>query len=74
MPEGQKPPIHVTVGVNTCVPSMLSVAEEGVTATAWISGTMVTGMRELCAVAPFKVALTKRTTIPPVLPAVKSTG
>jgi hypothetical protein len=73
MPEGQPPPVHVIVGVNTCVPPVLSVAEEGLTATVESPGAIATGIGELCNVTPFKVTLTNSATVPTVLPAVKST-
>jgi hypothetical protein len=65
--------VHVAVGVNICVPPVLSVAEEGLTATEDSQEAMAIGVGELCDVTPFKVALIKRVTVPAVFPAVKST-
>jgi hypothetical protein len=65
--------VHVIVGVNTCVPPVLSVAEEGLTATEARAGMIVMTTAALCLVTPFRVALTNSVTVPPLPPPVKTT-
>jgi hypothetical protein len=75
VPKGQGPPVHLGAGVNAWSPLLLRVAGEGLTKTEDNVFVVVMVMRtaELCWVTPFRVAFTKRATIPPADPAVNVT-
>jgi hypothetical protein len=69
VPEGHVP-VHASVVVNGSVPPVPIEADVGLTATE-LRAMIVITVTTLCFVTPFRVALTKRPTVPPVVPAVK---